>query len=208
MDSLVGHRLWVPVYLLIVVFTTMGMEPDPSVANVLPGPLVSSSTVTTNSSKCNNSAVNINIQKTIDFGLNINAKGGFCNSTCLIDAVKNGCIKDIESLMLHKADLNVKDLDNKTALMWAITEGNLDIAKLLIERGVDLNVKDNKEIYIFCFKSNICSAIIKKNLGETKVKRNVYSSYEPLHTEKIFYLEITYAWQLFEKLKRFVIGFE
>ena len=53
------------------------------------------------------------------------------------------CIKDIEFLIRYKADLNARDFENKTALIWAVIKGNIDAAKLLIRGGgADLNVKD------------------------------------------------------------------
>ena len=121
----------------------MGMKPDPTVADVLPGPLVSNNTVTTNSSECNNSSVYIEINKTIDSGDDINTESVFCKGLCLISAVKHGCIKDIEFLILHKADLNV-NYQGMTALRYAIEyDTDISIVKLLLEKGADPNVKDN-----------------------------------------------------------------
>ena len=59
------------------------------------------------------------------------------------DAVRSqdsGCICCSE----RGANINAKDKDGKTVLMLAIRCGETDIAKLLIEKGVNINAKDNK----------------------------------------------------------------
>ncbi len=46
--------------------------------------------------------------------------------------------------------------DNQTAIMYAATKGHIDIVKALIDRGVDINVKD---------KDNDTALIIAKKNG-------------------------------------------
>ena len=58
---------------------------------------------------------------------------------------ENGKIKSVEEIkeLLKKgADLEAKDGDGRTALMWAAMSGELDVVKYLIDNGVDLEAKD------------------------------------------------------------------
>jgi len=39
--------------------------------------------------------------------------------------------------------VNEKDTEGTTALMAAVSEGRIDIVKVLIEKGADVNIKDH-----------------------------------------------------------------
>ena len=73
--------------------------------------------------------------------------------TVLIHAMQQNIYSDhaqgryleiIKHLIKSGANLNAKDNDGKTALMYAV-DGieSLDIVKLLINSGADVNIKDN-----------------------------------------------------------------
>lgn len=48
------------------------------------------------------------------------------------------------SLKVYLAEINIKDNEGKTALMYAAKDkDNLEKVKLLIEFGADINTKDN-----------------------------------------------------------------
>ena len=51
-------------------------------------------------------------------------------------------LEEIKELLKKRADLDVKDKNGWTALMWAATWGKLDVVKCLVEHGSDLDVKD------------------------------------------------------------------
>ena len=48
----------------------------------------------------------------------------------------------VKYLIEAGTNINVKDMFNKTALMWASQGGHIDIVKLLIESGANMNIKD------------------------------------------------------------------
>ena len=61
----------------------------------------------------------------------------------LIEAVRNGNISRVESLLDRGADVNVRaGYYGWTPLMVAVYYGHPDIAKLLIERGANVNARD------------------------------------------------------------------
>ncbi|MCK9544348.1 MAG: ankyrin repeat domain-containing protein [Novosphingobium sp.] len=51
--------------------------------------------------------------------------------------------KEFNSLVYSGADINVRDNDGSTALMYAAAHGYRNIAYILIKLGADINVKDN-----------------------------------------------------------------
>jgi ankyrin repeat protein len=57
-------------------------------------------------------------------------------------------------------DINYRDKNGGTALMAACHWGNNDIAKILLEKGADVNLGTNNQF----FTSPLLSAYFKKNL--------------------------------------------
>lgn len=58
--------------------------------------------------------------------------------------------KDVAELLIKfKADIDVLDKDNKSALMIAVINGNQPFVQMLVEHGADLNIKNdyNKTAY-------------------------------------------------------------
>lgn len=60
----------------------------------------------------------------------------------LFEAVRKGDVAAATAALDHGADVNAKFRYGTTALFKAAERGNLEITKLLIERGADLKVKD------------------------------------------------------------------
>ena len=60
----------------------------------------------------------------------------------LINAVKNGHLKNVETFIAAGADLEARDNDNMTALMRAAEKGYSDIFRILIDAGADISAKD------------------------------------------------------------------
>ena len=62
----------------------------------------------------------------------------------LIDAIDEGDIDRLNKLLSDKnIDINETDDDGFTPLMFACSEGNEEIVKLLVKSGADLNLQDN-----------------------------------------------------------------
>jgi len=80
----------------------------------------------------------------------------------------DNCIKkkdkeDAERL-LGGVDVLKKDDKGRTVLMHTVSHGNLDVAKMILEKGADANAKDNSG------KSVVDYVCIKKGDEETKAK--------------------------------------
>jgi uncharacterized protein len=61
----------------------------------------------------------------------------------LLAATRKGDVAAVKQLLDQGADVNAKTRYNSTPLFFACDRGHLEVAKLLIERGANLNVKDN-----------------------------------------------------------------
>ncbi len=59
----------------------------------------------------------------------------------LIDAAKKHDFKQLQELLEKEGDVNANS--GGTALMWASYEGQLDMVRLLLEKGADINFKGN-----------------------------------------------------------------
>jgi|GEM_PF-2930105 len=60
----------------------------------------------------------------------------------LIDYVKLGNITKVQELIAQGVDLNVQDEYGYTALIWAASYSNPDIAKVLLDAGADKTIQD------------------------------------------------------------------
>jgi len=45
-------------------------------------------------------------------------------------------------LLDHNADVNAKDHEKKTALLYAVAKGRVDLVQLFLDHNADVNVKD------------------------------------------------------------------
>jgi uncharacterized protein len=59
----------------------------------------------------------------------------------IIKYSKKGDLAKVQQLIASGADLNAKDKDNTTALIWAIQKKHMDIARFLIDKGADVSVQ-------------------------------------------------------------------
>ena len=82
------------------------------------------------------------VQLLLDNGANVNVRAGILNMTALVWAVTLKNKKAVQLLLdVKKIDVNTQDNIGETALMKAITNGDLEIVKSLIEKGADVNIK-------------------------------------------------------------------
>ena len=65
-------------------------------------------------------------------------------STPLIWAACLGRTSLVEFFLSRGADINARDIHNRTALIWAAAKGDLETALCLINHGADLEVKENE----------------------------------------------------------------
>ena len=76
----------------------------------------------------------------------------------LFEAVWNNNISEVEKALSLRANVNTVDKYGNTALIWAVSYGNTDIAKLLIEHGADINAVlgygDYTALILACFRGN------------------------------------------------------
>lgn len=68
-----------------------------------------------------------------------NSKG----NVSLIDAVVNGDLAEVNRLIAEGVDVNAKDNNGETALMFAASFEHADFAKTLLDAGADVNAKNN-----------------------------------------------------------------
>src|SRR5262245_54479384 len=56
-------------------------------------------------------------------------------------AARNGHTKTVRNLIKAGSDVNGRDRDGKTALMWAASYGHTDTLRALIDLGADVNAQ-------------------------------------------------------------------
>jgi ankyrin repeat protein len=73
---------------------------------------------------------------------------GSCATTSesLKKVVISGELLDVKRLIEKGADVNAKDNEGITALMYAVAFEHPEMVKLLIDAGADVNAKDNEGI--------------------------------------------------------------
>jgi ankyrin repeat protein len=62
--------------------------------------------------------------------------------TALLLAARQGCVSCVTALIDGKANVNEVDPDKQSALVLALINGHFDVAGALIDRGIDVNLKD------------------------------------------------------------------
>lgn len=78
------------------------------------------------------------VQFLVENGADIR-KANYNGGTCLINSVQS--VQLCKFLLKHGADVNARDIQNKTALHYAIQEHRLETTKLLLDHGADTNAK-------------------------------------------------------------------
>jgi ankyrin repeat protein len=65
------------------------------------------------------------------------------NGGNLIDAVRSGDIEAVKTALSSGGDVNLRDKQGRTPLLFAAAAGRQDIVNLLLEKGADPNIADN-----------------------------------------------------------------
>jgi ankyrin repeat protein len=86
--------------------------------------------------------------------------------------------KNIAALLIkHKADINLRSSDGRTALMWAAFRNHNHIAEYLIENGADTNLEDNQgwnALDIAIIRMNYETALFLKKIGMNPRDKDMY----------------------------------
>lgn len=70
-----------------------------------------------------------------------------CGDGALYYAARAGNLEMVKALLTAKPDLNRRSkISGNTALMWGISEGRLDIARLLVEAGAIVSIANDKGV--------------------------------------------------------------
>jgi uncharacterized protein len=80
------------------------------------------------------------IKTLIDLGIDLNARGGQFNSNALKLAANMGDFEIFKYLLDAGSEFNTNEPD-QNPLFGAITSGSKEIAKLLIDQGINLSIK-------------------------------------------------------------------
>jgi ankyrin repeat protein len=89
----------------------------------------------------------------------------------LIDQVKLGNITKAQELITQGVDLNTQDEYGYTALIWAASYSNPDIAKVLLDVGADKTIQDyNGHDALYWATYYNCQAIIDLLTDDTPMK--------------------------------------
>ena len=101
------------------------------------------------------------VKSYIEKGVDINTRGGLYLWPPLHYAVHNNNIEMSKLLIDNGANVNVKNMDKVTALMWAADIGNTEIAQLLLENGADIDAIN--------FKGHTALIIAVRKIGNCKI---------------------------------------
>lgn len=70
-------------------------------------------------------------------------------SETLFQAVECSHEECVNLLLDYKAEVDIKDSDNNTALHIAVKEGNTNIVNLLLKAGAEVNVKNKVHTLLY-----------------------------------------------------------
>jgi hypothetical protein len=75
----------------------------------------------------------------------------------IIVAAEECNLEKVKSLVARGASVNTKDEDGWTAFMWAVNKGYINLAKLLLDKGADVNAKNIRGDCLRLVRRGCCS---------------------------------------------------
>jgi ankyrin repeat protein len=108
-----------------------------------------------------------------DMGQTFNTAKNF-NDIC--GEIKNGDLEKVKKLVVKDSDLNFKNSDGMTSLIYACFLNRFEIAKFLIEKGADVNAETNKGITGIMFASDRENLDFVKYMAEIGAEVNAKTS--------------------------------
>jgi ankyrin repeat protein len=92
----------------------------------------------------------------IQFGADVNAKGGRHNFTPIFIAASKGDVEFIKMLINNGAKINIQDDLGQTPLISAVMSDDSQAVRILIDNGANLEVRDknNKSAIDYAIKKN------------------------------------------------------
>lgn len=120
------------------------------------------------------------VQLLINSNADLNSKNTFTDQTALMYTIAPTYERtDIATLLINnRVDLNLKDKDKKTALIYAAEQNKLYILNLLVENNASLNEIDNKgrtALIHATLQGNI--NVVKRLLQENRIDKDIKDEY-------------------------------
>jgi hypothetical protein len=73
-------------------------------------------------------------------------QNSIANYKTIHDAAASGDLAEVEWFLHNGVDVNAKDEDGLTALLWAIECGQIAVVKYLVAKGADVNAKNKDDV--------------------------------------------------------------
>ena len=105
--------------------------------------------------------------------IDVEAKGGVYEMTCLLTAAANGHLAICRLLLDKGAQLEVKDRFSCTPLHHAAVQGHVEIVRLLCDRGADIEARSNRgrrSLHSAAWKGHI--SVVKELIEERNAEVN------------------------------------
>lgn len=80
------------------------------------------------------------VKKLLELGADVNKRGGVFDGSALNEAATEGHFEIVKFLLSSGAEIDIGDPE-RNPLFGAILSGSIDIAKLLIENGIDISIR-------------------------------------------------------------------
>ena len=96
----------------------------------------------------------------------------------LREAAKNGYIQIVMDLLKQGVDVNARDDEKRTALMWAAYDGYTEVVKQLLKRGAEVDARDLLDRTALMFAASGANIETVRLLLAHKADTNLVDSHE------------------------------